>query len=286
MLRRKDITSFSIPAHLLVPSTFGLLPFISSHERPFKIHSVIFEFGFVSKYSIFIIKWVLLWHVWVIIINISCCNSLQSGDYVHSARHHLSPLMYETLVWNVVICTTCSFVLFGKLFTQGSGVILNDKTIIYYINVLNTNSNALFFSVWMYSMWVLVTFTQQAWILCWMIIKHTANSFLHFLLSDGWADRYDVTDGYQKEAAGGITIKLKSAYVTWFDSYYLNLKPDSNLRNPWFPEFWQHRFQCRLKGHPQESSLYNRTCTRKYHTEMFPTHIPNMNCGSLWNSDK
>ncbi|KAM9846404.1 glutamate receptor, metabotropic 5a [Aulostomus maculatus] len=79
--------------------------------------------------------------------------------------------------------------------------------------------------------------------------------------SDGWADRYDVTDGYQKEAAGGITIKLKSAYVTWFDDYYFNLKPDSNLRNPWFPEFWQHRFQCRLMGHPQESSLYNRTCT-------------------------
>ncbi|XP_034539932.1 glutamate receptor, metabotropic 5a [Notolabrus celidotus] len=84
-----------------------------------------------------------------------------------------------------------------------------------------------------------------------------------FLLvgSDGWADRYDVTNGYQKEAAGGITIKLKSAYVTWFDDYYLNLKPDSNLRNPWFPEFWQHRFQCRLRGHPLESTLYNRTCT-------------------------
>ncbi|XP_008425438.1 glutamate receptor, metabotropic 5a [Poecilia reticulata] len=79
--------------------------------------------------------------------------------------------------------------------------------------------------------------------------------------SDGWADRYDVTDGYQMEAAGGITIKLKSAHVNWFDDYYLNLKPDSNLRNPWFPEFWQHRFQCRLRGHPQESPKYNRTCS-------------------------
>uniref|UniRef100_A0A3B5LY24 Metabotropic glutamate receptor 5 n=1 Tax=Xiphophorus couchianus TaxID=32473 RepID=A0A3B5LY24_9TELE len=78
--------------------------------------------------------------------------------------------------------------------------------------------------------------------------------------SDGWADRYDVTDAYQMEAAGGITIKLKSAHVNWFDDYYLNLKPDSNLRNPWFPEFWQHRFQCRLRGHPQESPKYNRTC--------------------------
>ncbi len=84
------------------------------------------------------------------------------------------------------------------------------------------------------------------------------------LCSDGWADRYDVTDGFQREAAGGITIKLQSAYVTWFDDYYLNLQPDMNLRNPWFPEFWQHRFQCRLKGHPQESTKYNKTCTSEW----------------------
>ncbi|XP_054610759.1 metabotropic glutamate receptor 5-like [Dunckerocampus dactyliophorus] len=86
-----------------------------------------------------------------------------------------------------------------------------------------------------------------------------------FLLvgSDGWADRYDVTDGFEREAAGGITIKLKSAYVTWFDDYYLKLKPHSNLRNPWFPEFWQHRFQCKLRGHPQESAVYNRTCSSR-----------------------
>ncbi|XP_064206896.1 glutamate receptor, metabotropic 5a [Anguilla rostrata] len=86
-----------------------------------------------------------------------------------------------------------------------------------------------------------------------------------FLLvgSDGWADRYDVTDGYQREAAGGITIKLQSAYVKWFDDYYLKLRPNSNLRNPWFPEFWQHRFQCRLRGHPQENTKYTRICSEK-----------------------
>ncbi|XP_077596421.1 glutamate receptor, metabotropic 5a [Stigmatopora nigra] len=84
-----------------------------------------------------------------------------------------------------------------------------------------------------------------------------------FLLvgSDGWADRYDVTDGLEREASGGITIKLKSAYVTWFDDYYLQLKPDTNLRNPWFAEFWQHRFQCKLRGVLQESTTYNRTCS-------------------------
>uniref|UniRef100_A0A3Q3LKD6 Metabotropic glutamate receptor 5 n=1 Tax=Mastacembelus armatus TaxID=205130 RepID=A0A3Q3LKD6_9TELE len=81
--------------------------------------------------------------------------------------------------------------------------------------------------------------------------------------SDGWADRYDVTDGYVREAAGGITIKLQSADVKWFDDYYLKLRPDNNHRNPWFPEFWQHRFHCRLKGHPQENNKYNRTCSKR-----------------------
>ncbi|XP_060032655.1 metabotropic glutamate receptor 5 isoform X2 [Erinaceus europaeus] len=78
--------------------------------------------------------------------------------------------------------------------------------------------------------------------------------------SDGWADRYDVTDGYQQEAVGGITIKLQSPDVKWFDDYYLKLRPETNLRNPWFQEFWQHRFQCRLEGFAQENSKYNKTC--------------------------
>ncbi|KAM4795298.1 LOW QUALITY PROTEIN: metabotropic glutamate receptor 5 [Rhinophrynus dorsalis] len=86
-----------------------------------------------------------------------------------------------------------------------------------------------------------------------------------FLLlgSDGWADRYDVTDGYQREAAGGITIKLQSPDVKWFDDYYLQLRPETNLRNPWFQEFWQHRFQCKLKGYSQENQKYNKTCNSR-----------------------
>ncbi|CAL1570275.1 unnamed protein product [Knipowitschia caucasica] len=81
--------------------------------------------------------------------------------------------------------------------------------------------------------------------------------------SDGWADRYDVTDGYVREAAGGVTIKLQSADVKWFDDYYLKLRPENNQRNPWFPEFWQHRFHCKLKGHAQENTKFNRSCSKR-----------------------
>ncbi|XP_077154674.1 metabotropic glutamate receptor 5 isoform X2 [Ranitomeya variabilis] len=86
-----------------------------------------------------------------------------------------------------------------------------------------------------------------------------------FLLlgSDGWADRYDVTDGYQREAAGGITIKLQSPDVKWFDDYYLQLRPETNLRNPWFQEFWQNKFKCKLKGYSQDNQIYNKTCSAR-----------------------
>ncbi|XP_040278576.1 metabotropic glutamate receptor 5 isoform X2 [Bufo bufo] len=86
-----------------------------------------------------------------------------------------------------------------------------------------------------------------------------------FLLlgSDGWADRYDVTDSYQREAAGGITIKLQSPDVKWFDDYYLQLRPETNLRNPWFQEFWQNKFKCKLKGYSQDNQIYNKTCSSR-----------------------
>ncbi|KAM9704485.1 metabotropic glutamate receptor 1 isoform 2-T3 [Menidia menidia] len=87
--------------------------------------------------------------------------------------------------------------------------------------------------------------------------------FGEFLLvgSDGWADRYEVVEGYEQEAEGGITMKLQSEVVKTFDDYYLKLRLDANTRNPWFAEFWQYRFQCRLQGHPQENKNYKKLCS-------------------------
>ncbi|XP_051578208.1 metabotropic glutamate receptor 1-like isoform X1 [Myxocyprinus asiaticus] len=84
-----------------------------------------------------------------------------------------------------------------------------------------------------------------------------------FLLigSDGWADRDEVVEGYEQEAVGGITMKLQSEEVTSFDDYYLKLRLNTNTRNPWFAEFWQYRFQCRLPGHPQENTNYKKNCS-------------------------
>ncbi|XP_031350453.1 metabotropic glutamate receptor 1-like [Photinus pyralis] len=64
--------------------------------------------------------------------------------------------------------------------------------------------------------------------------------------TDGWADRQDVTTNYEMEAWGGISIRIHSPYVHDFDSYYLSLKPSQNIRNPWFKELWEARFNCTL----------------------------------------
>ncbi|KAA0710843.1 Metabotropic glutamate receptor 1 [Triplophysa tibetana] len=84
-----------------------------------------------------------------------------------------------------------------------------------------------------------------------------------FLLigSDGWADRDEVVEGYEQEAVGGITVKLQTEEVTSFNEYFLKLRLNTNTRNPWFAEFWQYRFQCRLPGHPQENTNYKKNCS-------------------------
>lgn len=70
-----------------------------------------------------------------------------------------------------------------------------------------------------------------------------------------------MVEGYEQEAVGGITMKLQTEEVTSFDNYYLKLRLNTNTRNPWFAEFWQHRFQCRIQGHPQENKNYRKNCS-------------------------
>lgn len=70
-----------------------------------------------------------------------------------------------------------------------------------------------------------------------------------------------MVEGYEQEAVGGITMKLQSEEVTSFDDYFLKLRLNTNTRNPWFAEFWQHRFQCRIPGHAQENMNYKKNCS-------------------------
>ncbi|XP_014784677.1 metabotropic glutamate receptor 5 [Octopus bimaculoides] len=71
-----------------------------------------------------------------------------------------------------------------------------------------------------------------------------------------------------EEAAGGISIKLYSPSISYFDHHFLNLKPYNNSRNPWFQEFWQEKFQCYLEGSERKPD-YTEPCTGKEVMEDF-----------------
>ena len=40
--------------------------------------------------------------------------------------------------------------------------------------------------------------------------------------------------------------RIHSPYVREFDAYYKALDPLTNTDNPWFRDFWESKFQCRL----------------------------------------
>lgn len=84
-----------------------------------------------------------------------------------------------------------------------------------------------------------------------------------FYYSDGWSDRHDVTEAYEQEALGGISIRIHSSYDHSFDPYYFSLKPHKNNRNPWFTEFWEYRFNCSLPNGSGQYGHYNKSCTGK-----------------------
>ncbi|XP_045024891.1 metabotropic glutamate receptor 3 isoform X3 [Daphnia magna] len=64
---------------------------------------------------------------------------------------------------------------------------------------------------------------------------------------DGWSSRDVVTTGFETIVEGAITVQPLVRHLDGFDSYFKALRPDTNIRNPWFSEYWQDFFKCRLK---------------------------------------
>ncbi|KAG5835768.1 glutamate receptor, metabotropic 2a isoform X1 [Anguilla anguilla] len=67
-----------------------------------------------------------------------------------------------------------------------------------------------------------------------------------WVASDGWGAQESVVRGSELVADGAFTIELASYPIPEFSDYFTKLDPYNNTRNPWFQEFWEHRFQCSL----------------------------------------
>nr|XP_054774182.1 uncharacterized protein LOC129282279 [Lytechinus pictus] len=52
--------------------------------------------------------------------------------------------------------------------------------------------------------------------------------------------------------------RKRPTYPPAFETYLVNLQPETNTRNPWFAEFWMDHFQCRLGS---STAAYPTACT-------------------------
>ncbi|KAF6726107.1 Metabotropic glutamate receptor 3 [Oryzias melastigma] len=70
-----------------------------------------------------------------------------------------------------------------------------------------------------------------------------------WVASDGWGAQESVVRGSEMAADGAFTLELASYPIREFEDYFTKLNPYTNTRNPWFREFWEHKFACRLEEH-------------------------------------
>ncbi|XP_005003700.1 metabotropic glutamate receptor 3 isoform X1 [Cavia porcellus] len=80
-----------------------------------------------------------------------------------------------------------------------------------------------------------------------------ANASLTWVASDGWGAQDSVVRGSERAARGALTLELAARRLPQFDRYFRALTPATNLRNPWFRDFWEQKFQCSLRGGPRRA---------------------------------
>lgn len=94
-----------------------------------------------------------------------------------------------------------------------------------------------------------------------------------FIGSDGWSARELVyQDGYEEEILGTVSVQPSASPIQGFKEYFEKLTVESNTRNPWFYEMWEHTFKCRYISKPE--TLFNQNhstiCTGKENLQQDP----------------
>lgn len=107
-----------------------------------------------------------------------------------------------------------------------------------------------------------------------MAIKYLNMTNFIIIGTDGWADRQDVVEEVEAQAVGSISIRIHSQYMNSFDDRYLDLDPFEHDENPWFREFWEDKFHCKM---PLERITTTTTTT----TESTPDYTDNVSNASF-----
>ncbi|XP_067127644.1 metabotropic glutamate receptor 3-like isoform X1 [Centruroides vittatus] len=68
--------------------------------------------------------------------------------------------------------------------------------------------------------------------------------------SDAWGGRKSVVENHEAVVEGAITVSPLLHPLSGFDDYFKKLSPETNHHNPWFSEFWEEFFHCKVSGSP------------------------------------
>lgn len=68
----------------------------------------------------------------------------------------------------------------------------------------------------------------------------------HLIASDAWSSRESVVVGQEAVVEGAITVSPLVRELKGFDEYFTRLTPQNNHHNPWFAEYWEDFFSCKL----------------------------------------
>ncbi|XP_076362946.1 metabotropic glutamate receptor 3-like [Tachypleus tridentatus] len=95
------------------------------------------------------------------------------------------------------------------------------------------------------------------------------NKVGHFLWigSDSWGAKVHPVRHQEVAAEGAITILPKRNEIKDFNNYFKALRPESNLRNPWFKPFWEQHFKCKFQNDYTDMDLCTGTETFDKYTQ-------------------
>ncbi|XP_071081755.1 uncharacterized protein [Haliotis cracherodii] len=69
--------------------------------------------------------------------------------------------------------------------------------------------------------------------------------------SEDWGNKQSILESGERATRGAITLKIEQMLEPPFSGFsgsLLSKTPGNNLINPWFPEFWQSKFSCNIRG--------------------------------------
>ncbi|XP_018497554.1 metabotropic glutamate receptor 3 [Galendromus occidentalis] len=81
--------------------------------------------------------------------------------------------------------------------------------------------------------------------------------------SDAWGGLKTLfeTEGERQVVEGAINVLPKQRILAGFGNYFRKLNPSEHTENPWFAEYWEEFWKCRLQGFPD--TPFNRNFTTR-----------------------